>query len=83
MCKLEDLGFLNSLTKLILNFQELQWSESKGAVADDGYTTELVAVKGKANVSGRIEEFSFMVKLTPEIGPRAKMVKEVRPNWSI
>ena len=66
-----------------MNFQELHWSESIGAVADDGYTTELVAVKGKANVSGRIEEFSFMVKLTPEIGPRAKMVKEVRPSWSI
>ena len=66
-----------------MNFQELHWSESIGAVGDDGYTTELVAVKGKANVSGRIEEFSFMVKLTPEIGPRAKMVTEVRPNWSI
>jgi len=57
--------------------KELQWSESKGAAADDGYTTELVAVKGKANVSGKIEEFSFMVKLTPEIGPRAKMVDEM------
>ena len=63
-----------------MNLQDLQWSESKGAVADDGYTTELVAVKGTANVSGKIKEFSFMVKFTPEIGPRAKMVKEVRTN---
>ena len=64
-----------------LEIQEIQWSESKGSAADDGFTTELVAVKGKANISGKIEEFSFMVKLTPEIaGRRLDMVMEVRHN---
>ena len=38
----------------------------------------MVAVKGKANVSGKIEEFSFMVKQAPEIaGQRLDMVMEV------
>ena len=59
--------------------QELQWSESSGSGAEDGFTSELVAVKGKANVSGRSEEFSFMVKSTPEIaGQRLDMVMEVQ-----
>ena len=61
------------------DIQEIQWSESKGSAADDGFTTELVAVKGKANVSGKNEEFSFMVKLTPEFDAlRIDMVTEVR-----
>ena len=59
--------------------EEIQWSESKGSAADDGFTTELVAVKGKAIVSGKTENFSFMVKQTPEIaGQRLDMCLEVK-----
>ena len=78
ICKLEVLG-LKLLNPTKFEIQEIQWSESKGSAADDGFTTELVAVKGKANISGKIVEFSFMVKLTPEIaGRRLDMVMEVR-----
>ena len=75
---LEVLG-LKLINPTKFKIQEIKWSESKGSAVDDGFTTELVAVKGKANVSGEIKEFSFMVKLTPEIaGPRLEMVLEVR-----
>ena len=59
------------------NIRNIEWSESKGAAAEDGFTTELVAVNGKAEIDRIDQEFSFMVKLTPEIGFRAEMVKEV------
>ena len=36
-----------------------------------------MAVKGTAKIDDTIKEFSFMVKLTPDIGFRAAMVKEV------
>ena len=36
-----------------------------------------MAVKGTAKIDEIIKEFSFMVKLTPDIGFRAAMVKEV------
>ena len=76
-----------SLTKLY-NVTEnsvviLQWSENKGSAAEDGYTTELVAVKGLANIKDKMQDFSFMIKLTPEIGHRVNMVKEVKKNSKI
>ena len=36
-----------------------------------------MAVKGTAKIDDTIKDFSFMVKLTPDIGFRAAMVKEV------
>merc|ERR1712241_782064 len=69
-----------SLTKLYdvteNSVEILQWSENKGSAAEDGYTTELVAVKGLANIKDKMQDFSFMIKLTPEIGHRVNMVKE-------
>ena len=80
-CKLEAFGF-KLINPTNFEIQEIQWSESKGSAADDGFTTELVAVKGKAIVSGKTEKFSFMVKLTPEIaGRRLDMVMEVRQKY--
>jgi len=55
----------------------LDWSEAKGSTANDGFTTELIAVKGKSNISGKNQDFSFMVKMTPETGHRVNMVKEM------
>ena len=76
-CKLEAFGF-KLINPTNFEIQEIQWSESKGSAADDGFTTELVAVKGKAIVSGKTEYFSFMVKQTPEIaGRRLNMCMEV------
>ena len=75
--RLEVLDLKTQITNF--DIQELQWSESKGSAADDGFTTELVAVKGKAIVSGKTEKFSFMVKQTPEIaGRRLDMCMEVK-----
>merc|ERR1711992_377219 len=76
----------SDLKKALANFhsvnedciQILQWSESSGSAADDGFTTELVAVKGKSKIFEKFQDFSFMVKMTPEIGHRVKMVKEMR-----
>ena len=74
---LEAFGF-RLINQTNFEIQEIQWSESKGSAADDGFTTELVAVKGKAIVSGKTEYFSFMVKQTPEIaGRRLNMCMEV------
>jgi len=74
------------LTHALANFytvnenliQNLNWTESKGSAAGDGFTTELVAVKGNAIVNGRIQNFSFMVKMTPENGIGNIMVNEMR-----
>ena len=71
-----------SLTKLYNVMEKsveiIQWSENKGSAAEDGFTTELVAVKGTANITNKMQNFSFMIKLTPEIGHRVNMVKEVK-----
>merc|ERR1712241_1056880 len=70
-----------SLTKLYNVMEKsveiIQWSENKGSAAEDGFTTELVAVKGTANITNKMQNFSFMIKLTPEIGHRVNMVKEM------
>ena len=58
------------------SIENIEWSESKGAGAEDGFTTQLVAVKGLAKIVGASKEYSFIVKLTPEIGFRAAMVKK-------
>ena len=75
----------SDLKKALANFHDkdadciqlLDWSEAKGSAANDGFTTELIAVKGKSNISGKNQDFSFMVKMTPETGHRVNMVKEV------
>ena len=60
--------------------KNVEWEESAGAGVMDGFTTEVVAAKGQADVAGRSVEFSYIVKMTPEIGYRVEMVQKVRWN---
>ena len=55
----------------------LDWTESAGAGLTDGFTTEIIAVKGTAKIKDEIKKFSYIVKLAPESGYMAQMVKEV------
>ena len=57
--------------------KNVEWEESAGAGVMDGFTTEVVAAKGQAEIAGKKVEFSYIVKLTPNIGYRVDMVKEV------
>ena len=55
----------------------IKWTESAGAGLADGFTTEIIAVKGTAEINGKTETFSYVVKMAPESGYMAQMVKEV------
>ena len=56
----------------------VEWTESAGAGLMDGFTTEVVAVRGQAKIANKNHvNFSYIVKLTPEVGYRADLVKDV------
>ena len=55
----------------------IEWTEAAGAGVTDGYTTEIIAIKGTAEVNNKTEQFSYIVKMAPESGHLAQMVKEV------
>ena len=58
--------------------QNVEWTESAGAGVMDGFTTEVVAVRGQAKIANKNHvNFSYIVKLTPEVGYRADLVKDV------
>ena len=58
--------------------QNVEWTESAGAGVMDGFTTEVVAVRGQAKITNKNNvNFSYIVKLTPEVGYRADLVKDV------
>ena len=64
--------------------QNVEWTECAGAGLMDGFTTEVVAVRGQAEVTIQCHYlsltyvyFSYIVKLTPEVGYRADLVKDV------
>ena len=60
------------------DIQNLEWTESAGAELMDGFTTEVVAVRGQAKITNKNHvNFSYIVKLTPEVGYRADLVKDV------
>ena len=47
------------------------------------HSLKYFSFKGMAKIDRASKEFSFMVKLTPEIGFRAAMVKEVSTKSSV
>ena len=57
--------------------KSIEWTESAGAGLTDGYTTEIIAITGTAEVNGKTQQFSYIAKMAPETGHMAKMVKEV------
>ena len=58
--------------------QNVEWTECAGAGLMDGFTTEVVAVRGQAKIANKNHvNFSYIVKLTPEVGYRADLVKDV------
>ena len=60
------------------DIQNVEWTESAGAELMDGFTTEVVAVRGQAKIANKNHvNFSYIVKLTPEVGYRADLVKDV------
>ena len=59
------------------SIKSLSWIETLGAAAEDGFTTQILAVKGTVKIDEIIKEFSFMVKLAPNRGFMATVVKEV------
>ena len=67
----------NIYDKNVDDIKLLKWSAAKGSAINDGYTTELLAVKGKSKVFEKIQDFSFMVKITPDVGHRVNLVKKV------
>ena len=61
--------------------QNVEWTECAGAGLMDGFTTELVAVRGQAKIANKNHvNFSYIVKLTPEVGYRADLVNDVSLN---
>ena len=75
----------SDLIKALANFHNknvdcvklLKWSAVKGSSINDGYTTELFAVKGNSKISEKIQNFSFMVKIAPDVGHRVELIKKV------
>ena len=54
--------------------QNIKWTESAGAGVMDGFTTEVVAVRGQAKIANKNHvNFSYIVKLTPEVGHRVDL----------
>ena len=60
------------------DIQNVEWTESAGAGVMDGFTTEVVAARGTAKIANKSHvNFSYMAKLTPEVGHRVDLVKDV------
>ncbi len=55
----------------------LDWSTKAGSGDTDNFATDMVAVNGKATVSGKEVAFSYMAKVLPNGKMRQEMVKKV------
>ena len=55
----------------------LDWSTKTGGADADNFCTDMVAVKGTADLSGKAHSFSYMAKVLPKGKFRSEMVKKV------
>ena len=61
----------------------LEWFTEAGIAATDNFATDMVAVKGKSEIQGKQESFSFMTKVVPKGEMRNDMVKQVINSHSV